>query len=129
MKKMLDVLSTYELPLNPEKLAVCINERPVQLFKPVWDPVPAKKPGEIKKDYAYLRGGVVNGFWVKHFDKRKGASLWRRFTVHNTPHHGSCLNQAEIEIGMSSRQCLEKSRIPLMEPREEKKRLGIGMHT
>ena len=34
-----------------------------------------------------------------------------RFTVHYTPTHGSWLNQAEIEIGMFSRQCLGKRRI------------------
>jgi hypothetical protein len=38
------------------------------------------------------------------------AEVWDRFTVHNTPTHGSWLNQAEIEIGMFSRQCLGKRR-------------------
>ena len=38
--------------------------------------------------------------------------VWDRFTVHYTPIHGSWLNQAEIEIGMFSRQCLGKRRIP-----------------
>jgi DDE superfamily endonuclease len=38
--------------------------------------------------------------------------VWSRFTVHYTPTHGSWLNQAEIEIGMFSRQCLGKRRIP-----------------
>ena len=31
---------------------------------------------------------------------------------HYTPKHGSWLNQAEIEIGLFSRQCLGKRRIP-----------------
>ena len=39
------------------------------------------------------------------------AWLWSRFTVHHTPKHGSWLNQAEIEIGLFSRQCLGKRRI------------------
>src|SRR5262245_44089832 len=34
-----------------------------------------------------------------------------RFTVHYTPIHGSWLKQAEIEIGMFSRQCLGTRRI------------------
>jgi len=38
--------------------------------------------------------------------------LWSRFTIHYTPTHGSWLNQAEIEIGIFSRQCLGKRRIP-----------------
>jgi DDE superfamily endonuclease len=32
--------------------------------------------------------------------------------VHYTPTHGSWLNQAEIEIGLLSRQCLGRRRIP-----------------
>ena len=35
-----------------------------------------------------------------------------RFTIHYTPTHGSWLNQAEIEIGIFSRQCLGVRRIP-----------------
>ena len=38
--------------------------------------------------------------------------VWDRFTVHYTPIHGSWLNQAEIEIGLLSRQCLGTRRIP-----------------
>jgi len=40
-----------------------------------------------------------------------GGEVWDRFTVHYTPTHGSWLNQAEIEIGIFSRQCLGKRRI------------------
>ena len=41
-----------------------------------------------------------------------GTEIWDCFTVHYTPTHGSWLNQAEIEIGMFSRQCLGARRIP-----------------
>jgi DDE superfamily endonuclease len=41
-----------------------------------------------------------------------GGEVWDRFTVHYTPVHGSWLNQAEIEIGIFSRQCLGSRRIP-----------------
>jgi len=37
--------------------------------------------------------------------------VWDRFTVHYTPTHGSWLNQAEIEIGLFTRQCLGNRRI------------------
>jgi transposase len=37
--------------------------------------------------------------------------IWDRFTVHYTPTHGSWLNQAEIEIGLFTRQCLGTRRI------------------
>src|SRR5437762_9007825 len=44
------------------------------------------------------------------FGATMAAEVWGRFTVHYTPIHGSWLNQAEIEIGLFSRQCLGKRR-------------------
>ena len=41
-----------------------------------------------------------------------GGEIWGCFTPHYTPAHGSWLNQAEIEIGLFSRQCLGQRRIP-----------------
>jgi len=46
------------------------------------------------------------------YGKELGEEIWDRFTVHYTPTHGSWLNQAEIEIGILSRQCLSNRRIP-----------------
>ncbi len=46
------------------------------------------------------------------FGTEMAAEVWDRFTVHYTPTHGSWLNQAEIEIGIFSRQCLGNRRIP-----------------
>ncbi len=40
-----------------------------------------------------------------------GGEIWDSFTVHYTPTHGTWLNQAEIEIGLFSRQCLGTRRI------------------
>jgi len=45
------------------------------------------------------------------YGREVGNEIWNRFTVHYTPTHGSWLNQAEIEIGMFSRQCLGHRRI------------------
>src|SRR4051794_3755608 len=45
------------------------------------------------------------------FGPEMATEVWDRFTVHYTPTHGSWLNQAEIEIGIFSRQCLGKRRI------------------
>jgi hypothetical protein len=42
---------------------------------------------------------------------RVGGEVWDRFTVHYTPAHGSWLNQAEVEIGVFSRQCLGTRRL------------------
>ncbi len=53
--------------------------------------------------------------------------VWNRFTVHYTPTHGSWLNQAEIEIGIFSRQCLSSRRIPSLKAlRQEAKAWKIG---
>jgi hypothetical protein len=46
------------------------------------------------------------------FGVEVGCEIWDSFTVHFTPTHGSWLNQAEIEIGIFSRQCLGTRRIP-----------------
>lgn len=46
------------------------------------------------------------------FGTDMAAEVWDRFTIHYTPTHGSWLNQAEIEIGLFSRQCLGRRRIP-----------------
>jgi hypothetical protein len=45
------------------------------------------------------------------FGAEMATEVWDRFTVHYTPTHGSWLNQAEIEIGIFSRQCLGSRRI------------------
>jgi hypothetical protein len=49
------------------------------------------------------------------YGEEAGNSLWDRFTIHYTPRHGSWLNQAEIVIGLFSRQCLGHRRIPDLE--------------
>lgn len=49
---------------------------------------------------------------LRFYGEDEGRRIWSRFDVHFTPKHGSWLNQAEIAIGMYSRQCLGKSRIP-----------------
>ena len=46
------------------------------------------------------------------FGAEMAVEVWDRVAVHYTPIHGSWVNQAEIEIGMFSRQCLGKRHIP-----------------
>lgn len=52
---------------------------------------------------------------VDYYGPATGGRLWKSFTVHHTPKHGSWLNQAEVEIGLFSRQCLGKDRIARLE--------------
>jgi hypothetical protein len=47
------------------------------------------------------------------FEPSEARRLAERFEIHHTPKHGSWLNMAEIEIGVMSRQCLNR-RIPTM---------------
>jgi hypothetical protein len=60
------------------------------------------------------------------FGAEMAAEVWDRFTVHYTPTHGGWLNQAEIEIGIFSRQCLGKRRIPTLESLRREAKAGIG---
>ena len=57
----------------------------------------------------------LNTHFRKCFDdvlgRRAAARLLRRVQFHHTPKHASWLNMAEIEIGILSRQCLDR-RIP-----------------
>jgi len=55
----------------------------------------------------HRRKALADVFGVQMAD-----DVWNRLTIHYTPTHGSWLNQAEIEIGTFSRQCLGKRRIP-----------------
>ncbi len=48
---------------------------------------------------------------IECFGETEGRRLWSRFEPHFTPKHASWLNQAEIAIGMYSRQCLGDGRI------------------
>jgi len=45
------------------------------------------------------------------YGEKRGDEIWDKFTPHYTPKHASWLDQAEIEIGIFSRQCLGKDRI------------------
>jgi hypothetical protein len=78
---MEDVLELYAQPYDPQRPQVCFDERPVQLLKQVYDPLPAQ-PGQVKRDdYEYERNGTANLFvlcqplagWrtVKVTDQRK----------------------------------------------------------
>jgi hypothetical protein len=57
----------------------------------------------------------LNIHFTKSFEdvlgKRAATKLLRRVQFHHTPKHASWLNMAEIEIGILSRQCLDR-RIP-----------------
>ncbi len=51
------------------------------------------------------------GSLYEAFAAEKARRIAKRLEIHYTPKHGSWLNMAEIEIGVLSRQCLNR-RIP-----------------
>jgi hypothetical protein len=166
IRKMEDVLETYEQRYDPKEPVVCLDEKPVTLHADVRPSSPAAPGREARQDNEYERRGAANVFCAvepkagRHFTyatpdrsavefaqvafdlatqypeaetihlvmdnlnihRRKsltdllgdeiGGEVWGRFTIHYTPTHGSWLNQAEIEIGILSRQCLGTRRIP-----------------
>ncbi|HKU37086.1 MAG TPA: IS630 family transposase [Polyangiales bacterium] len=80
----------------------------------------ARMLARIAKRYSYARTiHLVQDNLSTHtersliavFGARAGRKLWRRFTVHYTPKHGSWLNAAEIEASLVSRECLGRRRI------------------
>ena len=54
----------------------------------------------------HSKKGLIDAFGQEEAD-----ALWARFKVHDTPKHGSWLNQAEIEISLVCRECLGKRRL------------------
>lgn len=52
---------------------------------------------------------------VDYYGEEKAVTIWNRFEIHYTPKHASWLNQAEIAIGMYSRQCLGDGRVGTIE--------------
>lgn len=52
---------------------------------------------------------------IEYYGEDEGKRIWSQFEAHYTPKHASWLNQAEIAIGMYSRQCLGDGRIGTIE--------------
>ncbi len=146
IETMEDVLALHEKPSGPAEPVVCVDEKPVSPHVDVRPTVPAKpgKPAQRDNEYGwrgatatpgrsgyryaclvkrivepYSRARTIHGrkSRVTHFGEGKGGSRWDRLTVHYAPKHGTCLNQAKIELSLVSRQCLGSGRIPELEPR------------
>ena len=57
------------------------------------------------------------------FPPEEARRIGERLEIHYTPKHGSWLNMAEIELGVLTRQCLDR-RIPCQETLKQETRLG-----
>jgi len=52
-KRMLDVLGFYERPYDPQKPAVCLDEKSKQLLKDTRIAIPEKPGKPLRADYEY----------------------------------------------------------------------------
>jgi DDE superfamily endonuclease len=64
LRKMEDVLETYEQPYNPAEPVVCLDEKPVTLHAAVRPPSPVAPGREARYDNEYERCGTANVFCV-----------------------------------------------------------------
>lgn len=80
-----------------------------QVLREVVEQYPEAKTIHLVMDHLNIHGRKS---LTDFYGEKTGGALWGRLNVHYTPKHGSWLNQAEIEIGLFSRQCLGTRRIP-----------------
>lgn len=62
VRRMEDVLKTYEQPYEPKHPVVCLDEKPVTLHAEVRPPAPAQPGREARRDSEYERRGTANVF-------------------------------------------------------------------
>jgi hypothetical protein len=79
IRKMEDVLATYEMPLNPSEPFICLDEKPVSLPAEVRPPSPAIPRPIAKRDGEYKRCGTVNVFcvWSRRMNRKHVTINWR----------------------------------------------------
>jgi hypothetical protein len=73
---MEDVLETYQMPRDPDRPLVCLDETSKQMIVETRAPIPAKPGQSARHDYEYERNGVANLFMM--FAPLEG---WRRVKV------------------------------------------------
>ncbi len=59
---MEDILDVYELPYNPARPVVCMDEKPYQLLGDVREPLPMRPGDDQKTDSEYKRNGTCSIF-------------------------------------------------------------------
>jgi transposase len=79
----------------------------------------AAKTIHLVMDNLNLHG---SGSAVRVLGAVKGMALWKRFTPHYTPKHGSWLNPAEIEASLWSRECHGRDRVDTFEALRDRTR-------
>ena len=59
---MEDVLDVYELPYDPERPVICLDELPYEMHGDAREPLPARSGNDGKRDFEYVRCGTCSVF-------------------------------------------------------------------
>ena len=59
---MEDVLDVYEMPYDPARPVVCMDEKPYQLLGEAREPLPMRPGDDAKIDSEYIRNGTCSIF-------------------------------------------------------------------
>ena len=59
---MEDILDIYEMPYDPERPVVCMDEKPYQLLGEAREPLPMRPGDDQKVDSEYIRNGTCSIF-------------------------------------------------------------------
>lgn len=84
---MEDILDTYELPYNPKRPVVCMDEKPYQLLGEVRESLPMRSGDDAKIDSEYVRNGTCSIFaFVEPLGGRHHVSVHERRTALDWAH-------------------------------------------
>ena len=84
---MEDVLDVYELPYNPSRPVVCMDEKPYQLLDDAREPLPMRPGSNQKIDSEYVRNGTCSIFaFVEPLGGRHHVSVHARRTAVDWAH-------------------------------------------
>ena len=79
---MENVLDVYEMPYDPDRVVVCMDEMPYQLLGEARKPLPVRCGDTEKKDYEYVRNGTCSIFvFVEPLGGRHHVSVRERRTA------------------------------------------------
>ena len=84
---MEDVLDVYELPYNPSRPVVCMDEKPYQLLDDAREPLPMRPGSDQKIDSEYVRNGTCSIFaFVEPLSGRHHVSVHEHRTAVDWAH-------------------------------------------
>lgn len=84
---MEDVLDVYEMPYNPMRPVVCMDEKPYQLLGDVQEPLPMRPGDDLKTDSEYKRNGTCSIFaFVEPLGGKRHTSVHERRTAVDWAH-------------------------------------------